>query len=81
VYSHVITYGTVSRRAIRRHTDPIESLGTRVGYVPALIPSADMNPPPQLIHGVFVGQVEIIHIKPTKITFDLKHTLITPVIG
>jgi hypothetical protein len=68
--SHIITYRTISRRAVGRHPDPVESLGTRICYVPAFIPRPYVNPLPQAVHRGFVVQVEIVDIKPTEITFD-----------
>ena len=78
---HVITYRTISRRAVGRHPDPVESLGARVCYVPALIPRSNLDPLPQAMHRGFVVQVEIVDIKPTEIAFDFQHTLITPIVS
>lgn len=79
--SHVITYRAISGRAVGGHPDPIESLGTRVNYVPALIPGTDFNALPQPVHWGLVVQVEIVDIEAADIAFDLQHTLIAPVVG
>jgi hypothetical protein len=79
--SYVITYRTISRRAVGRHPDPVESLGARICYVPAFIPRPNVNPLPQAAHRGFVVQVEIVDIKPTEITFDFQHTLVAPMVG
>lgn len=69
--SDVIARCVVRKGPVGRHPNTSECLGTRVVYVPALIPSTDLNPLPQLVHGGFVVQVKVVQIEATEVAFDL----------